>query len=68
MIMASNFLFNFINFCVAVSFFDYIFTLGILFSKAVRAVLVGKSVILGILFSTSFILALRAVVAAKLVI
>ena len=38
-----------------------------LFSTAVRAVLVAKLVILDILFLTSFILALRAVVVAKIV-
>ena len=43
-------------------------TLGILFSTAVRAVVVDKLIILGILLLTSFILALRAVVVAKLVI
>ena len=47
-------------------------TLGILFSKTVRAVVVATLVILGVLmylmFSTSFILAFRAVVEAKLVI
>ena len=44
-------------------------TLGVLFSTAVRAVVVvAKLVILGILLLTSFILALRAVVLAKLVI
>ena len=43
-------------------------TLGILFSTAVRAVVVAKLVILVILFLNSFILALRAVVVAKLVI
>ena len=36
-------------------------TLGILFSPAVRAVVVAKLSILGILFSTAFISALRAV-------
>ena len=41
---------------------------GILFSKAVRAVVVVKLVMLGILFLTSFILALREAVVAKLVI
>ena len=40
----------------------------ILFSTAVRAVVVAKLVILGILFLTSFILALRAAVVAKLII
>ena len=43
-------------------------TLGILFSTAVRAVVVAKLVILGILPLTSFILALRGVFVAKLVI
>ena len=43
-------------------------TLGILFSTAVRAVVVAKLAILGILFLTSFILALREVLVAKLVI
>ena len=63
-----NLIFNFINVYVTVSFFFFnkILTLGILFSTAVRAVVVvPKSVILGILFLTSFIL---AVVVAKLVI
>ena len=72
MIMISiNFIFNFTNFCVIVSFFlTKLITLGILFSTEVRAVIlvVAKLVILGILFLTSFILALRAVVVAKLVI
>ena len=43
-------------------------TLGILFSTAIRAVVVAKLVILGILFSTWFILALKAELVAKLVI
>ena len=43
-------------------------TLGIIFSTAVRAVVLAKLVILGILPLTSFILALRAAVVAKLVI
>ena len=41
-------------------------TLRILFSTAVRAAVIAKLVILGNLFLTSFILALRAVVVAKL--
>ena len=41
-------------------------TLGILFSTVVRAAIVAKLVILGILFLISFILALRAVLEAKL--
>ena len=68
MIMSSNFLFNFINFCVIVSFFTKLLTRGILFSTALRAVLVVKLVILGITPSTSFVLALRVVLEAKLVI
>ena len=43
-------------------------TLCILFSTAVRAVVVVRLVILGILFLTSFILALKAVIVPKLVI
>ena len=52
----SNFIFNFTNLCVIVRI--KLLTLGILFSTAVRAVVVAKLVILGILFLTSFILAL----------
>ena len=64
----SNFIFNFGNFCVIVSFLTKLLTLGILSSTAVRTVVVAKLVILGILFLTSFILALIAVIAAKLVV
>ena len=49
-------------------FLTKLLTLGILFSAAVRAVVVAKLVILGILPLTSFILALRTAVVAKLVI
>ena len=49
-------------------FLSKLLTLGILFSTVVRAVVVTKSVILGILFSNSFILALRVVLVATLVI
>ena len=42
-------------------------TLRILFSTALKAVLVGKLVILGISPSTSFTLALRVVLVANLV-
>ena len=66
--ISSNFIFNFTNFCVTVSFLTKLLTLGILLSTAVRAVVVGKLVILRILFLTSFILAFRAVVEARLVI
>ena len=61
--ISSNFVFNFIKFCFIVSFFITLLTLGILFSTAVRAVVVvvATLVILGILFLTSFILVLGAV-------
>ena len=49
-------------------FLTDLLTLGILFSTAVRAIVVVKLVILDILFLTSFILALRAVVGVRLVI
>ena len=65
--ISSNFNSNFTNICVIVSFLTKSLTLAILLSTTVRAV-VAKFVILGILFLTSFILALRAVVAAKSVI
>ena len=68
MIMISNFLFNFINFCVIVSFLTKLLTLSILFSPEVRAAVVAKSVILGILLLIYFILALARVLVAKLVI
>ena len=66
--MISNCLFNFINFCVIVSFLTRLLTSAILFSTALRAVVVAKLVILGILTLTSFILALRVVLVPKLVI
>ena len=69
--ISSNFIFNCTNFCVIVSFFFIIIkllTLGIIFSTALRAVVVTKLLTLGILFLTSFILALRTVVVATLVI
>ena len=53
-IISSNFIFNFTNFCVI--------------STAVRAIVVAKLVKSGILFLISFILALRAAVVVKLVI
>ena len=61
--ISSNFIFNFTNFCVIVSFFlTKSLRFGILFSIAVRAVVVvAKLVMLGIL-------RLRAEVVAKLVI
>ena len=48
MTMISNFLFSSIDFCAAVSFLTKLLTLGILFSTALRVVLVTKLVILGI--------------------
>ena len=67
MTMISKFLSNSINFCVIVSFLTKLLTLGILFSTALRVVL-ARLVILGISPLTSFILALRVVLIAKLVI
>ena len=63
-IICCNFIFSFTNFCVIVSFFTKLLTFintAILFSTAVRAVVVAKLVILGISFLTLFILALRVV-------
>ena len=68
MTMISKFLSNSINFCVIVSFLTKLLTLGILFSTALRSVLVAKLVILGISPWTSFILELGIVLVAKLVI
>ena len=68
MIMISNFLFNFTNFCVIVFFLTKLPRLGILLSTEVRAVAVAKLVILGVSPLTSFILALREALVAKLVI
>ena len=65
MIMISNnFIIDFKNFCVIVSFLTKLLILGILFSRAVRAVVVAKLVLLGILLLTSFVLTLRAAVVA----
>ena len=50
------------------SFFIKLLTLGTLFSTEVKAVVVAKLVILGILLLTSFILALREALVTKLVI
>ena len=49
----SNFLTNFTNFCVIVSFLFKLLTLGILFSTAVKALVVAKIVTLGISSLTS---------------
>ena len=56
--ISSNSNFNFTNSYVIVSFLTKLLTLGVLFSTAVRAVVVAKLVILRILFLTSFILAI----------
>ena len=68
MIVIRNFLFNFITFCVIVTFLTNLLTLGILFLTVVRAVVLARSVILGIFTLTSFLLPLRTSVVAKLVI
>ena len=67
-IISSKFILNFTYFCVIVTFLTKLLTLGILFSTAVGAVVVPKLVILGFLFLKSFILPLRVVLVAKLVI
>ena len=64
----STFIFILTNFCVIISFFNQLLTLGILFSTLVRAVVVAKLVILGIWFLVSFILVSRVGLVAKLVI
>ena len=68
MFMISNFLFSFIILCVIVSVLTKLPTLGILFSAVVRALVVARLVMLGIWPLTSFILAVRVVLVAKLVI
>ena len=64
MTMISNFIFNFINFCVIVSFLTKLLTGGILFSTAVREVIMAKLVILDISPQISFVLPLRVVLVA----
>ena len=64
--ISSSFIFNFTNFCVIVIFLTKLLTLAILFSTAVRATVVAKFVILGILILTSFILVFRVVLVPKL--
>ena len=59
MIMISNFPFNSISFYVIVIFLTKLLTLGILFSTAVKEIVVAKLIILGISYLTLFILALR---------
>ena len=67
MIMISNFLFNFSNFCV-IDFSTKLLTLGILYSTAVRAIVLAKLVLFGVLPLISFILALKEALVTKLVI
>ena len=67
--IGSNFIFHFTNFCVIFRFFLIkLLTSNILFSTAVSVVEVAKLVILGISFFTSFTLILRTVVEAKLLV
>ena len=68
-IISSNFIFNFINFCVIASFvLNKLRTSGISYSTAVTTALVAKLVILGVSFLTSFILALKETLVTRLVI
>ena len=67
MIISSNFILNFIIFCVIVSFLTKLLTLDILFTREVRAVVAAKLVLLGVLILTSIILVLRKWLVAKLV-
>ena len=67
--ISSNFYFIFINFlCYSQFFFIKLQTLSIICSVEIKAALVVKLVVLGTLFLTSFIFALRAVAVPKLVI
>ena len=70
MIMISNFFFFSISltFLLQPHFLIKLLILGILLSTALRVVLVGKLVLLGISPLTSFILALKLVSVAKLAI
>ena len=67
--ISSNSIFNFTNFCNIVTFFTKLLTLGIIIlSTAVRTVFIAKLIILDISALTSFILALREALVAKLII
>ena len=67
--ISSNFIFSFTNFCVIVSFFvTKLPTIGVLYSTTVRAVVLATLVRLGISPLISFVLALRGALVAKLVI
>ena len=48
MIMISNFLFNFTNFCVIICFLTTLLTSSVIFSTAVSTDFVAKLLILGI--------------------
>ena len=65
--MISNFLFNFFNFCIIVSFFDKIANIWYFIFKAVNAVN-AKPLVLSISVLTSFTFVLRIVFVAKFVI
>ena len=65
-IISSNFIFSFTNFCFIASFLTKLLTLGILFLTAVKTVVVAKLVISGILSSIFFILALYASLLTRL--
>ena len=65
--MISNFLLNFISFCVIVRFLTKLLTLGILLSTAVRALVAARLEILGVSPLTSFILAVRVVLVLKVI-
>ena len=65
--MISNFLLNFISFCVIVRFLTKLLTLGILLSTAVRALVVARLVTLDYSPLTSFILAVRVVLVPKVI-
>ena len=58
MIMVSNFLFSFINFCVTVSFLINLIASGIMFTTVVNVEFAAKPVIPGILLSVSITLEL----------
>ena len=68
MIMISKCFLVSLIFVLQSAFLTKLLTLGILFSTAIRAVVVAKLVTPGIVPLTSFILTLRAVLAAELVV
>ena len=68
MVMISNFLFNFINFVLWSVFLTKLLKLAILFSTAVIELVVANLVMLHISPLASFVLTLRVVLVAKLII